>query len=627
MTTTDFQCPNCGKAQPMEGVEFCFSCRFPLTLIANKYRLESLLDEGGQGAVYIARHVDLERDAERVIKIVKPELFKKMPSMQKRFRREVQLTSALSQRCQHIVRIYDDFGEIPNLGHFYVMEYLQGMPLSDLIQNPKNLPSLDRCHHIFNQLCDAMRRAHKDEIVHRDLKPQNLIIIDYEDDPFFLKVIDFGIAKPTDDESVQGTKLTQGVLGTPEYMAPEQINNQPVTFQSDLYAMGVILYEMLTGETPFSTVGNSSNSMLELMMQHLTSTPLPPSQKRPDRQIPEALDQAVLKALNKKPEERYNSAQEFKLAVEQAFRPAGLIPATTSMTQSLHEEKTSIASNPLSIQDFQKPRAETQAFHPAVTPLLPEGDLQEGSFVQQTYESNETPEESPTVPNPNAPDVPYVQETSKKPVLGIVLGLLAVVGLLIGGWFWQKNRSSEAPITGTLPPKGRQQTRTNPPPKTPHPKPIVRTRLAPTKRTTPQRKRAVPKRTKVLRRRHVFKRTPIRRRISKSRIVPRRAKPIARRPIHSSSCPSGSGRRAWIKLQVTPRTAGLFFKKGYGKILTKARGNIRCIRPTQSKVQVLLKKKGFRPCIIWLKRNEKQVKAVLNPTSPVELGGDDYCKK
>ena len=196
-------------------LSFCLKCRFPLMRVAGKYEIRKQLAEGGFATVYLAHHVELDRDPERVIKILKPEVFK-LPKMGERFRREVQVTSALSQNNDHIVRIFDDFGEIPNLGHFYVMEYLHGKPLSDLIHHKAKLPGLKLCLFLFGQLCDAMEAAHREGIVHRDLKPDNLFITRRPELPYFLKVLDFGIAKPTDLESIKTTQLTQGTLGTRE---------------------------------------------------------------------------------------------------------------------------------------------------------------------------------------------------------------------------------------------------------------------------------------------------------------------------------------------------------------------------------------------------------------------------
>lgn len=315
-------CPSCGKdlrAMLVDDAipDFCLKCRFPLMLIANKYRLIRKFDEGGFAIIYEAEHIHLTRDPKRVIKVIKPE-FLTNESLTSRFFREVQVTSALSQRNNHIVRIYDDFGEVPNLGYFYVMEFLEGQPLNDVLDNVDGLLPLDLCYRLFLQLCDAMQAAHLEQIVHRDLKPHNLFIIQQGRESHFLKVIDFGIAKPVGQQR-KATQVTQGILGTPAYMAPEQCINKDIGEATDIYAMGCILYELLTGETPFvprDPAEQEKISVMEIMSAHLNQPPAPMHTKlKPGRTIPPALEQVVQKALAKKAADRYASVEEF----EQAF--------------------------------------------------------------------------------------------------------------------------------------------------------------------------------------------------------------------------------------------------------------------------------------------------------------------
>jgi serine/threonine-protein kinase len=157
-------------------------------LFAGKYRLSSLLGEGGFGKVYLARHLHLKRNAERVIKIIKIDKIAH-PSMEERFYREVQVTSDLSQRNEHIVRIFDDFGEVPQLGHFYVMEYLQGEPLANYTLEPKQLAPLEWIMDTFGQLCEAMQAAHEEGIIHRDLKPDNILLVERNKKSNFVKIL------------------------------------------------------------------------------------------------------------------------------------------------------------------------------------------------------------------------------------------------------------------------------------------------------------------------------------------------------------------------------------------------------------------------------------------------------
>ena len=318
-------CPNCGhdlrSAPEGENTDFCQKCRFPLMVVANKYRLVNKFTEGGFAILYSAEHIHLERDARRVIKVIKPEYLSN-ENMRTRFVREVQVTSALSQRNNHIVRIYDDFGEIDNLGYFYVMEFLEGQPLNEMLDQVNGLLPLELCYHLFLQLCDAMREAHKASIVHRDLKPHNIFIIEQGRDSHFLKVIDFGIAKPVGNQADQA-QVTQGILGTPAYMSPEQCVNRNVSARSDIYAMGIILYELLTGETPFvprDPAKQEELSVMEIMTAHLNTKPPPIQSKSPlQRTIPWAMEAVIQRSLAKRPEERFGSVEEMEQAFLQAL--------------------------------------------------------------------------------------------------------------------------------------------------------------------------------------------------------------------------------------------------------------------------------------------------------------------
>ncbi|TNE51248.1 MAG: hypothetical protein EP343_03930 [Deltaproteobacteria bacterium] len=352
-------CPSCGfdleRVQGVldqEALAFCPQCQFPLPLVASKYRLVKELWRGGSSIVYLSLHIHLDQDAERVIKVIRPEIFK-IQGMEHRFRREVQITSALSQRNEHIVRIYDDFGEIPKLGHFYVMEHLQGETLSQLLEELAELPPLPFCFHLFMQLCDTMQFAHETGVVHRDLKPHNLMLVQRKNDPFFLKVYDFGIAKPVSNEELAVTHVTQGSLGTPAYMAPEQCLNQPTDVRTDIYAMGIMLYEMLVGHTPFlPPQGEMSafSSAVGIIEGHLTKEPPSPRSLQPERVSPE-LERVVLKALAKKPDERFQTAEELRLALE-------AVAQTWSESDQVLLEKLSSEKISVQIPLMRKPAVE-----------------------------------------------------------------------------------------------------------------------------------------------------------------------------------------------------------------------------------------------------------------------------
>ncbi|MCB9640694.1 MAG: protein kinase [Myxococcales bacterium] len=307
-------CPNCGSAlsetisepRTESEVRFCSSCQHPLLLVAGKYLLEAQIAEGGFGNIFKARHVRLQMDSKRVIKFIRQEIFQRA-SVAERFAREVQITSYLSQRNEHIVRIFDDFGEVPKIGHYYVMEHLEGDTLAERLENRGNLP-LSEALAIFRQLSLAMIAAHQTQVVHRDLKPENIFLIPRNGIDHFVKVIDFGIAKPVDGD---GQNLTKGALGTPEYMPPEQCATADVDYRADIYSMGVILYEMIAGHTPFRLPHETEpRSAMHILVIKLSGEPYSLIQHRPDLGISDAFDALLLKAMHKNPAERFQSVQE-----------------------------------------------------------------------------------------------------------------------------------------------------------------------------------------------------------------------------------------------------------------------------------------------------------------------------
>ncbi len=350
-------CPQCETPLQDAGTLFCPKCSFPLMLIAGKYRLERTLEKGGFGTVYLAHHTGLTRDTERVIKVIEPGMFAEEES-QIRFRREVELTSSLSQRNNHIVRIYDDFGREPELGYYYVMEYLRGKPLSHVMCPGKALhPKL--IFLLMEQLCSALDAAHREDIVHRDLKPPNVFLIERDKNPCFVKILDFGIAKPLSD-AVSG--LTRHILGTPHYMSPEQCLNEPVDARSDLYALGMLFYHMRTGTHPFQKL--KAGSDFAVMQAQISQPALSMREKRPDLSISEELDRVVLKAIEKDADDRYPTAGAF-WATLRPFAPA---PSSPSEIQGLLSEAIAIRA-----LDFRR----RNPVKPATVSLGPDDALSE----------------------------------------------------------------------------------------------------------------------------------------------------------------------------------------------------------------------------------------------------------
>ncbi len=264
--------------------------------IADKYQVLSVLGTGGMGVVYLARHETMQTNV--AIKMLRAQFAGDQTSV-KRFTQEARAAGRLHH--QNVITTYDH-GFTPQGQPYIVMDCLQGKSLADEIKRLKGLP-VDRVLHIFMQACDALDHAHKQGVIHRDLKPGNIMLINYEDDPDFVKVVDFGVAKimPMNDQGVESQTLTQAgeVCGSPVYMSPEQCVGQPLDRRADIYSMGVVLFEALTGRLPL--IGKN---MVETMHKHLNEAPPSFQQVRPDLYIPERVEAVVRKALSKRPEDR-----------------------------------------------------------------------------------------------------------------------------------------------------------------------------------------------------------------------------------------------------------------------------------------------------------------------------------
>jgi serine/threonine protein kinase len=283
-------------------------------MLAGKYRLEKKLGEGGMGAVYRARQVALEKTI--AVKVMHSELASD-PMFAARFHREAKAAS----RLDHVNSIdIHDFGEEPDGLLYIAMEFLDGKDLLAILDEEAPLPT-GRIVDILSQALSALGVAHDMGIIHRDLKPENIMVLRRkgEDERIHdvVKVCDFGIAKVADaveEEAVpsrakKGKLTTAGlVIGTPEYMSPEQGRGEPLDARCDLYSMGVILYLLLSGQTPFD-----APTPLGIVLKHQNEQPLPPSRIRPLEDL--RLETVCLKAISKRPGDRYASAREMRSAL------------------------------------------------------------------------------------------------------------------------------------------------------------------------------------------------------------------------------------------------------------------------------------------------------------------------
>jgi eukaryotic-like serine/threonine-protein kinase len=260
----------------------------PGAVLAERYQIVKLLGEGGMGAVYRAHDRELDRVV--ALKVIRPELARNAQVLQ-RFKQELILARQITHR--NIIRIFD-LGQAEGT-RFITMEFIEGEDLSQILAHRGKLPAPEAAG-IIAQVARGLEAAHSEGVVHRDLKPQNIMI----DAQGKASVMDFGIARSMDASNMT---RTGALMGTPTYMSPEQAQGQKVDARSDLYMLGIIFYELLTGNPPFE-----AKHPMATLVRRLKEKPKPPIEVEPS--IPKALNEMVLKMLGTKPEERYQSATE-----------------------------------------------------------------------------------------------------------------------------------------------------------------------------------------------------------------------------------------------------------------------------------------------------------------------------
>ncbi len=267
-------------------------------LTLDRYRVLEKIGEGGMGAVYAVEHVLLQK--RMAMKLLRADLSRKQ-DLVARFQNEAIAASRIGQ--ENIVAV-TDFGRTPDGLVYFVMEELHGESLGRVIHGEGRIP-VPRTVDIAAQLCRALQAAHAAGIIHRDLKPDNVILVEKDGRPDFVKVLDFGISKV--GGAAGGERITQvgTIVGTPEYMAPEQAAGKPVDPRSDVYSLGVLLFEMLTGRLPFE-----GDTAVAILLKHQTQPPPRLSDVIPDGAFPAALEAAVARALAKRPADRQQSMSE-----------------------------------------------------------------------------------------------------------------------------------------------------------------------------------------------------------------------------------------------------------------------------------------------------------------------------
>lgn len=300
------ECPRCGRCEepgtalcPADGSAMKPVASIP-RVVDNKYRIEQLLGRGGMGAVYRARDVRLDRMV--AVKVVRADLLNDSDA-QRRFRREAQIVA----RLQHpaIVSVFD-YGTFADGGAFLVMELVKGEDLRHVLQREGRLDP-PRALRIMSSVCGAVEAAHREGVLHRDLKPENILLPGREVEA---KVLDFGVAKVmTDDRRDEDATLARGslvtavglIVGTPAYMAPEQLHGHPPDARTDVFSLGVVAFEMMTGELPFGR-----GTLADIVLAHARGVVA-----SPQHPLPPDLDEVVRAALSRDPDKRPPSAEAF----------------------------------------------------------------------------------------------------------------------------------------------------------------------------------------------------------------------------------------------------------------------------------------------------------------------------
>jgi eukaryotic-like serine/threonine-protein kinase len=356
--------------------------------LGGRYRLLEKLGQGGMGSVYKAQHIKMNRLT--AVKILTSELAHNRQFVA-RFEREAEMASQIDH--PHAVSIYD-FGETDGLVYL-AMEFIDGQPLSAILARERYLP-LERVVHLMRQAAEALSAAHQLGIIHRDFKPDNVMVCNKPGRPDWVKVVDFGIAKRSSiDPADQLLTQAGAVLGTPQYMSPEQVAGEPVDARSDLYSLAIVTYELLCGRLPFE-----GPSTTNVMVKRVMEAPTPLHQRiRPQTALPPGVELVIMRALARNPNERYLSTAQFAAELDNAARAP-----SSGYQQSVRYPVGTTPNLP----------------HPTVREAMPQTRLQieqSPAYVPGLYDRNQHP------------------RRSKKAIILAVLAIVLIPTLLIGAYF------------------------------------------------------------------------------------------------------------------------------------------------------------------------------------------------
>jgi serine/threonine protein kinase/ketosteroid isomerase-like protein len=347
-------------------------------MISDKYRLDRLLGRGGMGAVYAGTHIDLDRPV--AIKLLLSDFTADTDALE-RFRREARAAARLNH--PNVADTYD-YGLLPDGGAYIVMELVEGQTLREYMDAASAMPIAEATE-IARQVADGVDTAHRSGIVHRDLKPSNIILSRDHQNHLQAKVVDFGVAKLKEYSTTGGGLTASGsLIGTPRYMSPEQCSGHTTDARSDIYSMGIILYEMLAGHPPFD-----APTAMAIAVKQIQQPPPSLKEFRPDASV--ELDRFLRRVLDKDPEKRPQSAADFAKNLSEVTN--GLIASEAPDNQSPEQETLPQA-------DRSTVSRETNAFTPQArtTHRAGEPTLEHSSAAQERREDDDPSVQGYVVP-------------------------------------------------------------------------------------------------------------------------------------------------------------------------------------------------------------------------------------
>lgn len=370
------ECPVCHVLYPRE-VQYCtkdgsrltdshtvHDARARIGQVLGNYRLLDLLGEGGMGRVYLAEHTKLGRRV--ALKMLRPE-YANSPQAISRFFAEARTVNRIQH--ENIVAI-TDFVDEDGAEKYYIMELLEGRSLADDLR-AWGVPEMRRTLHIVTQACRALAAAHAAGVVHRDMKPDNIFLTQRNGEHDVVKILDFGVAKLLGDRDLPLSAQTAvgAILGTPEYMAPEQVSGRAVDQRADIYAMGIILYQLLTGSLPFK-----AKNFGEMVIKHLTETPVRPNAV-PNlvHEIPRELERIILQCLEKEADKRPADLQQVAAELDSIAinLPADITPRRRTPWRWLAAATAAVAlavASVFALSDAPEPTPTTHALPQAPPP-------------------------------------------------------------------------------------------------------------------------------------------------------------------------------------------------------------------------------------------------------------------